>query len=502
MPQSAPFGMGTAHRIAVGSMEKSITKNSLFYFIYNALNMLFPFITSMYVARILSPAAIGEVAYAQNIVSYFAILAFLGIPTYGLREIAKARNDREELNRLYSELFVINFISTAVFSVIYYALILLYPAFRASLPLYALVGLTVVLNMLNISWLYEGMEEFGYIAKRNAAFKLVMFLLLVLFVRDETDLLPYAAMNVIGVAGNNILNMIYSPKYVTLRPKHLNLKRHLKSIFLLVAVNLAIEIYTLVDTTMLGAMSDKEHVAFYTYASRINKILLQVTNTVTMVLVPRISYVYKQKDFAEFNRLLTRALKAILILSVPMMIGIQFTANFLICQLYGEVFIHSAYVERILCLVLLISPIGYLLGSRVMLVAGHEKNMVYCVAAGAVVNIMGNYFLIQRFDEFGAALASVFSEIVVMILYVYEGRKVYHLEKYSDTLWKVLAAGGLEAAVLLFCHCLMADSWLRLLAELVGAVVIYTGTLWLLDESFIKQYWQRFLSRLGISAAA
>ena len=78
-------------------MQKSIAKNSIFYFIYNALNMLFPFISSMYVARILTPASIGDVAIAQNIVSYFAVLAFLGLPTYGLREIAKARNNNEEL---------------------------------------------------------------------------------------------------------------------------------------------------------------------------------------------------------------------------------------------------------------------------------------------------------------------------------------------------------------------------------------------------------------------
>ena len=77
---------------------------------YNILNMLFPFITSMYVARILLPVSIGEVAYAQNIVSYFSMLAFLGIPTYGVREIAKYRNEKAKLDQIYSELIFINFL--------------------------------------------------------------------------------------------------------------------------------------------------------------------------------------------------------------------------------------------------------------------------------------------------------------------------------------------------------------------------------------------------------
>lgn len=101
-------------------MQKSLVKNSVFYMFYNLLNMLFPFITSIYVARILLPASVGEVAYAQNIVSYFSVLAFLGIPTYGVREIAKVRNNKKELSIVFSELFIINGISTFFFSAAYY----------------------------------------------------------------------------------------------------------------------------------------------------------------------------------------------------------------------------------------------------------------------------------------------------------------------------------------------------------------------------------------------
>ena len=217
-------------------MQKSIAKNSIFYFIYNALNMLFPFISSMYVARILTPASIGDVAIAQNIVSYFSILAFLGIPTYGLREVAKYRDDKNELNKITSELFIINLISTIVFSAIYYSMILIVPRYRDSLALYMLVGITVLLNMLNIGWLYEGLEEFEYVSKRNAVFKLLMFVLLVVFVRNENDVLIYAGINVIGVAGNNLINIVHSRKYVHPVFKKLNLQRHMKSIILLLVV--------------------------------------------------------------------------------------------------------------------------------------------------------------------------------------------------------------------------------------------------------------------------
>ncbi len=469
-------------------MQKSIAKNSIFYFIYNALNMLFPFISSMYVARILTPASIGDVAVAQNIVSYFSILAFLGIPTYGLREVAKYRDDKNELNKITSELFIINLISTIVFSAIYYSMILIVPKYRDSLALYMLVGITVLLNMLNIGWLYEGLEEFGYVSKRNAVFKLLMFVLLVVFVRNENDVLIYAGINVIGVAGNNLINIIHSRKYVNPAFKRLNLRRHMKSIILLVVVNLAIEIYTLVDTTMLGILSTNENVAYYTYGSRVNRILLQVTNTVTMVLVPRISYVYKEGNFKEFNRLLTRGLKAIVIFAIPMIIGIQFTAQFLFTKLYGQSYINSAYVEMILCFVLIVSPVGYLLGSRVMLVSGNEKKMILCVGAGAIVNIVGNAILIPMYQEYGAAIASVVSEIVVMIMYVNQGRRIFKLEKCGGALIKTCIASSVELIYLLLCSYIFETSWARLLIQIMGSIFVYGATLLILREDFTKEY--------------
>ena len=111
-------------------MEKSLTKNSIFYLIYNVLNVVFPFITGIYVARILFPADIGQIETARNLAQYFVIFSFLGIPTYGLREISKARNNQQELNKLYSELMVINTISTCFFLILYNLIIFIVPAYR------------------------------------------------------------------------------------------------------------------------------------------------------------------------------------------------------------------------------------------------------------------------------------------------------------------------------------------------------------------------------------
>lgn len=476
---------------------KSLSKGGVYYLIYNVLNMAFPFLTGMYVARILLSENIGIVGAAQNVSRYFVILAFLGIPTYGLREISKVRDNQQERSKLFSELYVINLISTIVFLIAYLILIFAVPEYRRQLPLYLIVGIAIALNAFNISWLFEGMEQFQFISIRNIIFKGVSFLFLVLFVKSDDDVLMYALVTVVGTAGNYIVNMFYAPRYVKFTLKDLDLRRHMKSILYLVVVNLAIELYSLVDITMMNFMCpDKTCIAYYKYAIAIKVMLLQIVNTFTMVLVPRISYYYKEGKLDDFNKLLSKALKMIMICAIPMIVGIYFTADTLIVKIYGEQYIVSATLLKVLSLLLFISPVGYLLGSRVLLASNHENRMVISVGCGAIVNIIGNTLLIPRYAEYGAAIASVFSEIVVMAVYVTMGKKYFKLNGILPSAIKILTAAALMGAYLFGCSFLKLNEWLVLAIQILGAMFIYFVALIVMKESVVREYADGFIRKI------
>lgn len=80
--------------------QKSLVKNALFNLAYKILNVLFPLITTTYVSHVLMADGVGKVSYANNIVSYFVLVAALGIPSYGVREIAKVSQKREECSKV------------------------------------------------------------------------------------------------------------------------------------------------------------------------------------------------------------------------------------------------------------------------------------------------------------------------------------------------------------------------------------------------------------------
>ena len=221
--------------------ESSLARNSMFFVFYKLLTVLFPLITVSYVSQVLLASGVGKVSSAQNIVQYFVLIASLGIPNYGIREIAKVRNDSSNVNKVFSELFSINSISTGLCTIIYYVIVLNSKYFTIEKNLYLLIGLTIILNFFNVDWFYQGIEEYSYITKRSFVVKIISLILLLVFVRESGDYLVYALIYIIGIAGNNFINCINLKKYgIKFSLSNTNVRRHIKPVFVLLCTTLKI----------------------------------------------------------------------------------------------------------------------------------------------------------------------------------------------------------------------------------------------------------------------
>lgn len=175
-------------------MQKSLTKNSIYNIIYTLANIIFPFITSIYVSRILLPTGVGKVVSAQNIAAYFVTFAALGLPSYGVREFSKVRNNDYEKNKLFTELLILNVISTTLAVLGFYFLVYCNDGFNGEWALYLTCGLTIFFNYLNIDWMYRGLEEYGFITGRSLLIKIVSLIALFMFVKTQSD---YVAVNIL-----------------------------------------------------------------------------------------------------------------------------------------------------------------------------------------------------------------------------------------------------------------------------------------------------------------
>lgn len=139
--------------------KASLKINFIMNSILTMSQFIFPLITFPYISRILLPVGTGKVSFATSIVSYFALFAQLGIPTYGIRACAKVRDDKKELTRTVQEIFIINLVMSLITYVVFFFAIYYVPRLRQDKELLMIIGLTIFFNAIGMEWLYKALER-------------------------------------------------------------------------------------------------------------------------------------------------------------------------------------------------------------------------------------------------------------------------------------------------------------------------------------------------------
>lgn len=453
---------------------KSLARNSFYNVIYKALNILFPLITATYLSRVLLAKGVGEVSYAQNIVSYFTIIAALGLPNYGTREIAKVQRNIYMRNKVFSELFIINFASTTSCAVVYYILITFASGFRSNFALYTVVGLAIVFNYINFDWFYQGIEEYSYIAKRSFIVKLIMLFLLFTFVKSYNNTIQYAIIYSFGIGGNNLFNLFNLKKYnVSFQLQDIEVKKHLRPVFILLASSIAVELYTLVDTTMLGIMCQDENVGYYTNAMKLIRLLISVITAIGGVLLPRLSYYRNHGEVDECSKIVSKVLNVLIYFFVPCEVGILLTADLIMPILFGDSFLPGVRTLRIASLLICTLGFSNLFGTQVLLTFGAEKKLLLSTIYGAVTNVCLNLFLIPLFAQDGAAVASVVSETIVTLMTVKFARKFIHIYVDKNFLFSVAGSAFVLMLCVLLIRYFVINQFVSLICSILIGIVTY-----------------------------
>jgi len=393
--------------------NKSLVKNSLYNVVYRVLSVLYPLVTSTYVAHIILSTGVGKVAYAQNIAQYFILLAPLGLTQYGVKAIAKAKDNKIKECETFSELFVLNAISTTVCVIVYYLLVSNVNFFDEKI-LYYVAGLPIMFNYCNIDWFYQGREEYKYITMRSLFIKVVSIIAIFAFVRDKHDYVNYAIIYSLGMVGNYVLNLINLKKMdIKFIFKGLNIHRHLKDVCILLAASVAIEIYTLLDTTMLGAFCEDAVIGYYTNSVKLARIVISTITAIGGVLLPRLSYYAINGLKKECSDIVSNVASIMLYLSVPCMVGMFLLSDTIIPLLFGASFENAIPTFRIATFLILVLGYSNLFGTQVLVSFDAENKMLISTLCGAITNFVLNLLLIPRYYQNGAIVASVISEILV-----------------------------------------------------------------------------------------
>ena len=341
----------------------SIKKNFFYSSILTTANYIFPFITYPYVSRVLGVTNIGICNFIDSVINYYILFSMMGISIVGIREIAKSKHDKQELNRTFSGLIILNTLSTSLMLIILLVSIYTIPKLYEHKELMYLGALKLIANYLLVEWLYKGLEDFKYITIRTVIVKCIYVVSVFLFVHKADDYPIYYALLVGMVVVNAIFNILYARRFVSFR---LDCKTVLKSCFrpscVLGVYMLLTSMYTSFNVAYLGFVAGETEVGYYTTATKLFSIIMALFSAFTGVLLPRMSSLIAENKFDEFKSLLKKSIDFLMAISVPVILFTIIMASDIIEIIAGKGYEGAVTPMRI------VMPLIFIIGYEQILI--------------------------------------------------------------------------------------------------------------------------------------
>lgn len=454
--------------------NKSIKVNAALNVTKQLCKVIFPLITMPYVTRVLQTSGYGKYNFGSSIVSYFILLAGLGISDYAIREGARIRDDKEKFQKFSEEVFTINVLSTIVSYAVLFALLLFSKKLLDYRLLIIVQSIPIILNTLGCDWVNSVYEDFFYITVRYIAMQILSVALLFVFVRTADDYVMYALVTTIASAGGNILNIFYVRRYFRLKiTGNMNLKQHIKPIMMLFFNTIASTIYVNSDTTMLGYLQDETAVGIYGLATKIYLVIKQLLNAIVMVALPRLSAYLGNGDEKKYNELTNKIFSTICTLVVPAFFGMFVLSKEIVVIIGGNEYSSGVTALKILSVALFFSVLSVFYCCAILLPYKQEKICLMASSISAVINVLLNFLLIPVISYNGAAITTLISEALILVIYIISSRKLVTLRIKIRPILSI-AAGCLS--IVLIClgiKSLVSNDIIIIFASIIVAVPTY-----------------------------
>lgn len=476
-------------------MKTSLTKNYIYNLTYQILVLIVPLITAPYVSRVLGAENIGIYSYTISIATYFILFGSLGVAQYGQRQIAYEQKKGKKLSKTFWEIVILRFITMAISMIIFYFIFVNGEQYQVY---YKILLLELLANCFDISWFFQGLEEFKKTVTRNIIVKLISVISIFIFVKNSDDLGIYFWIYVLSTLIGNMSLWAYLPKYLkNIKIKQLNIVQHVKPTIGLFIPQIAIQVYTVLDKTMIGAIiSDKSEVGYYEQGQKIIKILLTVITSLGTVMMPRIANTFASGEKEKVTNYMKKSFNMVFLLAFPMILGVIAVSKSFVPVFFGQGYDKVAILMSIISPILLLIGLSNVTGTQYLLPTKRQKEYTISVVGGAIVNFIMNACLIWKFGAIGASIGTVIAELSVTLIQMYFVRKDFNLKEVFK-----LSKNYLISSIVMFIVCLFIGRFINnnLISTIVQVTIgglTYGICLLILKDNFIFEVLDRIKNKI------
>lgn len=464
-------------------------KNGIMMVLYEVLCLFVPLIITPYISRVLGAEAIGIYSYTYSVATYFVITIQLGIKLYGRREIAKVNHSKEEYSKVFFELIYLETAMFALVSVLYAAFVFVFvdnEVYRGAL---LIQYIEMMVALLDISWLYFGLEKFTAIIIRNVIVRIGEILFIFLLIHSEKDVYAYiaimAACNFFGVLS---MWVDIRSKLVRAAAGKYEIKKHVIPMIKLFIPVLSTTLFSIVDKTIIGSFINTENVGYYENAYKIAKIPVVVVTALGNVALPRVTrLIAAGKESKDF---INKSMSLVMGITAAMSFGMFGIAKVFIPLYLGDSFIAAIPLFQVLAFMIVFIGWGNVLRTQCMLPKGYDMLYMKSVVYAAIVNIAMSLALVKTFGALGVAIASLGSEVVICVFSTLKLRREINVGGLIRGSSFYIFAGMLMSALVSFTGSIMTgvrSGFLILCIQVIVGITVYFITVFFM-ERITKRY--------------
>ena len=472
-----------------------VIRNYLYNVGYQVLAIIVPLITSAYVSRVLRPEGVGANAFTNSIIQYFILFASMGIGYYGNRQIAYVRDNRPKMAKTFWEIQIVKTIMTLV-SIIAFEIFLIF--YTRQFNYMVAQSLNLIAVAFDISWFYEGVENFKVTVLKNSLVKIVSMIAIFLFIKGPYDVTLYIVVLALStLLGNLTLWPDIYRDLPKIKVKSLNPWIHFLPMVELFIPQIATQVYVQLNRTMLGVMVNETASGYYQYSDNLVKLILALVTATGTVMLPHVANAVSRGNMEKVNQMLYKSFDFVSAIAIPMMFGLAAISLTLAPKYYGPGYGPVGPAMMIESIVIIMIAWSNVLGVQYLLPIHHQKQFTISVTVGALINIVLNFPLIEIWGLDGAMWSTVLSESGVTLYQLIVIRGLLSYKELFKGTWKYLLSGLGMFLLVFWMNIHLKDSWLMMGLEVAVGVIIYTIMVIILRAPIVGQAKQLIKEKLG-----
>lgn len=479
---------------------KLIAKSSAVVFIGIFLSKIFSYIYRIVIAREFGPEVYGIFSLAMMVSGIFILFSSMGIGEGLVRYIPLYRGKKQNENIKYllkktAKIFLItgflsvilllllsNFISEKIFNepTLYEFLIVF--SFLTPINLF----LTLILSTLRS---YEKIGLYSLLSNILLTFTnlALIFLFLFLGIGIYAIILSYVLGEFIvllisfAVIKKQIPEIFQSPKKIK---KRKILREVVMYSFPLFLAGIAWKLFKWGDSFIIGFFKTVADVGIYNAASPISLLLAVSSQLFMQLFFPLVTRLYSQGDKTTIKEMTKQVSKWIFILNLPLLLLLIIFPEEILNIFFGE-----QYLSASSSLIFLSIGVFFLsffdMSYRLIAMKGMSKILFIDIVVMSITNIILNILLVPKLGILGAAIATMFSYIVLSIIAVYQSRKYLSITPFSKKMLNISLGAAIASIILLFLKSITPQNLLSFIILSIFFLLLYFSLI-LLFKGFDK----------------